>query len=412
MQAKSFKAALKFRNPLIAIGLAIAFACGTSVVTAQGVQWESDINRAVKTAKDQNRLIFIHFYGSSCPPCKAMDANVFPDARVVAEMNRNFVSVRADIAQNVSLAKRLDITAVPTDIVLDSNGQLLYKRQGGIAANQFLEFLTFVRGKAGLPDLVAAAPAQTPAPPVAAPSNALVDPFTRQPVLPPASEAAAPVQPQPTAPPLPPQPAATPAPAPAPAASPFPVVAAPAPATVPVAVPVAVAAPAPALERVNPVRPPEKENASIAPDVKETVVTDSVNCESFARLMVEVPLGLEGYCPVVLGKEERWVHGNPAYYAMFRGQIYRFSSEESMGTFLQTPMKFAPVAMGEDVVLMVDKNKKSYGTRKFGAWFEGRVYLFTSQETLQAFAVKPEFYAEIAQKYETAFKTPLDSVQR
>jgi YHS domain-containing protein len=121
-------------------------------------------------------------------------------------------------------------------------------------------------------------------------------------------------------------------------------------------------------------------------------------------IMVEVPLGLEGYCPVLLSTEERWVPGNPAYYTMYRGHVFRFSSEEAMSEFTKTPDRYTPVAMGEDIVLMVDRNKKVYGSRQFGAWYQGRVFLFSSQESLDAFAAAPQYYTEIALKYETALK--------
>jgi YHS domain-containing protein len=58
--------------------------------------------------------------------------------------------------------------------------------------------------------------------------------------------------------------------------------------------------------------------------------------------------------------------------------------------------------MGEDIVLMVERNKRVEGNRKFGAWFQGRVFLFSNQETLNVFADRPEYYLEIALKYEMA----------
>lgn len=166
-------------------------------------------------------------------------------------------------------------------------------------------------------------------------------------------------------------------------------------------------------ERSNPVRAAETVGMSPTNDpMAASAAQVAVDPAGVPAQVVEVPLGLEGYCPVVLSKEERWIPGNPAFFVMYRGLIYRFSSKEAMEQFSAAPLKFAPVAMGEDIVLMVQRNKKSYGTRKYGAWYEGRVYLFSTQETLDSFASNPEYYAEIAQKYETAFKSPLDSVQR
>ena len=121
-----------------------------------------------------------------------------------------------------------------------------------------------------------------------------------------------------------------------------------------------------------------------------------------AKMMVEVPLALEGFCPVTLCAEERWVTGNPAFCTMHHGHIFRFASSEALGTFERNPASYIPVAMGEDIVLMVERNKRVNGNRKFGAWFQGRVFLFSSQETFNAFEARPDFYAEIALKYEIA----------
>jgi YHS domain-containing protein len=120
------------------------------------------------------------------------------------------------------------------------------------------------------------------------------------------------------------------------------------------------------------------------------------------KMTVEVPLALEGFCPVTLCTEERWVAGNPAYCTMYQGHIFRFASIETLTTFTRNPANYIPVAMGEDIVLMVDRNKRVNGNRKFGAWFQGRVFLFASQETLNVFAERPDYYTEIALKYEVA----------
>ena len=121
-----------------------------------------------------------------------------------------------------------------------------------------------------------------------------------------------------------------------------------------------------------------------------------------AQSTVEVPLALEGFCPVMLCTEERWVSGNPAYCTMYQGHIFRFSSTDALVTFSQNPAAYTPVAMGEDIVLKVDRNRRINGSRKFGAWYQGRVFLFSSQETFDAFEARPHYYAEIALKYETA----------
>lgn len=430
------------------------------------VQWENDLNRAAQLAKETNRLLFVHFYGDNCPPCKAMDAQVFTDQRIISEISRKFVAVRIDTAKNPALGAQFEVKAIPTDIILDEAGKVINRRQGGISADRFGQYLSYLQTLTGKTAVVAASepalsqgsmspnpfevsttasatsqaiqpvlPSTDQAPvgfdamnsgqtvslesPTAELANNVVrDPFTKQPLTKqPFQETASTIDPRIA---LPAQISPSPfnATASIPTQSPFAVTGVPSDQPQ-------------ATERSNPVRTelsvspavpiagtgPLAANPTTASQTthpsepaKEIVIPD-VDCSATAQ-MVEVPLGLDGFCPVVLGQEERWTPGNPALYAMFRGQVYRFSSEDALTEFVTDPLKFAPIAMGEDIVLMVERNKKSYGSRRFGAWYEGRVFLFSCQETLDVFAAKPEYYSDIAQKYETAVKSQLNSVQR
>ena len=141
-------------------------------------------------------------------------------------------------------------------------------------------------------------------------------------------------------------------------------------------------------------------------DLKELVYSD------ISPATVEIPLGMDGYCPVELTVNEKWVPGNPLYYAMYRGRIFRLSSEETLDLFHQEPARYAPIAGGDDIVMMVDRNKKVPGLRKYGGWFRDRVYLFSCPETFEIFSARAEYYSEIAEKYETALRTHFDKVQR
>lgn len=415
-----------------------------AIAQQNAVVWETDINRATTIAKETGRPLFMHFYGNNCPPCKAMDSSVFTDPRVAAELGKNFVAVKIDTTKNPDLAKRFEIAAIPTDILLDENGRIANRRQGGITADRFCQYLAYlqtnvIKQQAQLANSTPAPQPSVAIKPIASQVNetVLLDPFTKQPAIV-STPTATPIA-QPAIAAIPTQ---VPSPDPIPNHAPAPKTAF-VPQPIPQSAPTfvgepttttqslksndsvfAVAAssfdsPSQALQSTTPVQQiPERSNPvrtewSVNTQKSTTApVLPSDDCLTTSTQTVEVPLGLEGYCPVILGNEERWTPGNPALYVMFRGHVYRFSSDQAMAAFIQNPMKYAPIAMGEDIVLMVERNKKSYGTRKFGAWYDGRVYLFSCQESLNVFAAKPEYYAEIAQKYETAFISPMNTVQR
>jgi len=358
-------------------GIVVLFVLGSlpSLYAQDSIVWEKDINVAMTKARAANRLVFVHFYGDNCPPCKLMESEVFPNKQVIADMNRFFVPVRVDASLNTQLVKQFDIKAIPADVVLKPDGQLVHRRQGVISAERFAVYLNYINEEAG-------------------PKNTVIAQETVPQYQQPAYRQPNPSPQQPSPPPNPWNTAATPPIVDANAAGPIP--------PVPFA-------PSP-VERNNPVRtaPPEVAASPRSPIVPLGEAQPIPEGGS----TVEIPLALEGFCPVTLSTQERWQVGNPLFYGMYQGQIFRCVSEEALAAFSKEPAKYAPVAMGEDIVQMVNRNKKVLGQRKFGAWFQDRVYLFSSQESLDAFAAKPEFYAEIASKYETALRTRFDSVQR
>jgi protein disulfide-isomerase len=100
-------------------------------------------------------------------------------------------------------------------------------------------------------------------------------------------------------------------------------------------------------------------------------------------------LALEGFCPVTLSDQERWVAGDPRWGARHEGRTYLFSGPAEQQRFLAEPARYAPVFSANDVVLAVDENRIASGQRDFGVWFpdpaRGHVYLFSSEMTLRRF---------------------------
>jgi YHS domain-containing protein len=104
------------------------------------------------------------------------------------------------------------------------------------------------------------------------------------------------------------------------------------------------------------------------------------------------PLGLDGFCPIELTENKRWVVGDARWGLIHRDRTYLFAGPEQRNRFDAAPDRYAPVASGNDVVLMIEQGELTPGRREHGAWFEDRVYLFSSQETYLKFGAAPERY--------------------
>ena len=70
---------LALRNTTLTLAILIS---ATSLAQAQGpINWFGDLPSAQATAQQNQRLVLVHFWAESCPPCRRLEENVFKRAR-------------------------------------------------------------------------------------------------------------------------------------------------------------------------------------------------------------------------------------------------------------------------------------------------------------------------------------------
>lgn len=138
----------------------------------------------------------------------------------------------------------------------------------------------------------------------------------------------------------------------------------------------------------KPATPPEprKEAAPPAPPAQPALAPAEPDAYG------SMPVGLEGYCPVMLAERGIWVEGRAQWGARHRGRTYLFAGEQQQKAFLQDPDRYAPALSGDDPVLAFDAGKSTPGQRRYGVTYQSRMYLFSSSETRDAFAANPQRY--------------------
>lgn len=102
--------------------------------------------------------------------------------------------------------------------------------------------------------------------------------------------------------------------------------------------------------------------------------------------------GLKGFCPVTLRDSRELQDSRPQYSAEFEGVVFNFASAEAKEKFEEQPETYAPIAGGRDVVLASSGDTEAEGTLDHAVWFKGRLYLFTSGDTLESFIISPAKY--------------------
>jgi thioredoxin-related protein len=108
---------------------------------------EPDWQKALVEAQKQDKLIFLDAYASWCGPCKLLKKNTFPDKGAGDYFNKHFINVAIDMEKGdgPALAKKFHVSAYPTLIITDAEGNLVSYTQGYIKPKQLIEF-----GKDGL----------------------------------------------------------------------------------------------------------------------------------------------------------------------------------------------------------------------------------------------------------------------
>ena len=95
-----------------------------------GIQFvQLPLEEALKQAKAENKLVFLDCYTSWCGPCRMMASKVFTQKAVGDLFNERFVNLKMDMEKGagVDVAKRYNVSAYPTMLLLDGDGQVVYK---------------------------------------------------------------------------------------------------------------------------------------------------------------------------------------------------------------------------------------------------------------------------------------------
>ena len=120
--------------------------------------------------------------------------------------------------------------------------------------------------------------------------------------------------------------------------------------------------------------------------------TGSPADESPVAVDESIMLAINGYCPVTLAEERKWVKGKPQLSAKHRGQTYHFADAKALADFEADTAKYVPQLLGCDAVVLMDTDLAVPGSVKYGAYYDDQLYLFATKENRLTFKSDPERY--------------------
>ncbi len=103
---------------------------------------EENWSKALQQAKDQHKLIFLDAYASWCGPCKLLKNLTFPNKEAGDFFNKNFINVSVNMEKGMGpiLVEKFQVTAYPTLVIADANGNIVTYTRGYIGPKELIKF--------------------------------------------------------------------------------------------------------------------------------------------------------------------------------------------------------------------------------------------------------------------------------
>ena len=103
--------------------------------------------------------------------------------------------------------------------------------------------------------------------------------------------------------------------------------------------------------------------------------------------------GLDKYSPVALWHQRIWLKGSPEFTSTHKGVTYYLSSADELAKFKDNPEQYAPKLLGCDPVILAETDRAIPGSTKFGAYYDGDLYVFTNESNRENFKRNPIRYS-------------------
>lgn len=367
---------------------------------ADQIQWHTTIEEGRQLAAQAGKLVLVHFWSTSCPPCVRLEQQVYSRAEVADKIGVSFVPVKINATDNTPLLRQYQIRFLPTDLVMAPDGRVLAVQRCPLDATQYLAGLSrFASPQAnGTREAVVSAEStfsrsqslnnlpRTEAPPLG-PRYTEISQGYKPNYSQAGYESAMPVTAAKAFGHSPPTPAVGPTPR-------------------TIVNPTVVSSPERQAPGRSDLRNPNLPNPDPLPpryqrppDTSQTVFEPSPPTASSQP-------ALDSMCTVELVENERWVPGNRRWGAFHRGRLYLFAGENQQQRFMSNPDFYSPILSGNDPVLALEDYQTVPGKRQHGVYYNQRVYLFSSEETLARFYRNPNRYAEVVLRAEATTSQP------
>ena len=109
--------------------------------------WHEDFEAAKAEAERLKLPLLVHFHASWCGPCRKMESGVLNTPEVLAACGSKCVAVKVDFDARQEVAAKYGVAALPTDVFVSPEGDVLGKNVGPAGRDAYLARIDRVSSK-------------------------------------------------------------------------------------------------------------------------------------------------------------------------------------------------------------------------------------------------------------------------
>lgn len=111
-----------------------------STLVLASINFEKDYAKAVQSAQESKKPLFVMVSSPKCPECNYMKKNIFIQKEVYEYIHKNFTPVELHV-RDKKIPEQMKYWGIPR-FYFSKDGENVYKKKmGGMKKEQFIEFM-------------------------------------------------------------------------------------------------------------------------------------------------------------------------------------------------------------------------------------------------------------------------------